>query len=354
MQFPEFSKPFKLTTDASNFAVSAILTQEKQGVDLPIAYFSKVLNECEQRYDEAERECLAVLYAVESFRPYLYGREFTLACDFEPVHWMTSVINPGARLSRWRLRLRDYSYKFEYKKGKLNSRIKALSENPPQIDKIEEDSSSTLSESSDDSDAQLNINSTKPQSVTFQKAFPIKKLPIQNKKKKTSSTIPTRMTASIMPKPVSILKRPSLLLKRTKSNSDGTSSELKPKLSFSTTTKQTTKENKKQPLIDKNLKIDQPVASTSGEDTISSRLKLRKLQLEKKDSSENEQFSSTDESSIAESEESDPPVFRSTRSTLPSLGFSKKILLKPLTRIFHQQVILFKKLTFISRIPVQG
>ena len=105
LQYPDFNKPFKLTTDTSEYAVGAMLTQEKDGVDMPIAYFPKVMNSCEKNYSKAEKECLAMLYAVTNFRPYLYGREFVLACAYEPVHWMAYINNPGARLLRWRLRL---------------------------------------------------------------------------------------------------------------------------------------------------------------------------------------------------------------------------------------------------------
>ena len=52
-----------------------------------------------------------------------------MACDYEPIHWITYVENPGARLLRWRLRLQDYQYKIEYKQGKLNRGVEALSAN---------------------------------------------------------------------------------------------------------------------------------------------------------------------------------------------------------------------------------
>ena len=68
---------------------------------------------CEQKYAKAGKDCLAVLYAVINFRPYPYGRAFILSFDYEPIHWITYVENPGARLLRWRLRLQDYQYKFE-------------------------------------------------------------------------------------------------------------------------------------------------------------------------------------------------------------------------------------------------
>ena len=81
LQYTDFNKPIELTTDASEHAVRATLTQEKDGVYMLIVYFSKVINSCEQNYSKAEKKCLAVLCAVKNFRPYLYGREFVLACE---------------------------------------------------------------------------------------------------------------------------------------------------------------------------------------------------------------------------------------------------------------------------------
>ena len=117
---------------------------------MSVAYFSKVMNSCEQKYAKAEKECLAVLYAVMNFRPFLYGREFILACDYEPIHWITYVENPGARLLRWRLRLHDYQYKFEYKQGVLNRGVEALSANP--ATEMDSSGSSDSTEDSDDPD----------------------------------------------------------------------------------------------------------------------------------------------------------------------------------------------------------
>ena len=92
-----------------------MLSQEKDGVDMPVAYSSKIINLCEQKHAKAEKECLAVMYAQLNFRVYLYGREFILACDYEPIDRISYVENPGARLLRWRLRLQYYQYKFDYK-----------------------------------------------------------------------------------------------------------------------------------------------------------------------------------------------------------------------------------------------
>ena len=65
-----------------------------------------------------EKECLAVLYAVNQFRPYIYGRKFILMSDHESLWWIDSVKDPGQRLIQWKLKLRDYEYEFNYEAGK--------------------------------------------------------------------------------------------------------------------------------------------------------------------------------------------------------------------------------------------
>lgn len=130
LQYPDFNATFKLTLDVSEYAIGAILTQEKDNVYLLVTHYSKILNSNEQKYPMAEKECLGILYAMEHFRPYLYGRDFILACDFEPVHWMTYIENPEARIQRWRIRMQNYQYKFECEPRKINRIVEALSNNP--------------------------------------------------------------------------------------------------------------------------------------------------------------------------------------------------------------------------------
>ncbi|KAL4113894.1 hypothetical protein QTP88_017450 [Uroleucon formosanum] len=61
LQYPDFSRPFIVTTDASNVAVGAILSQGKVGSDLPIAYVSRTLNKAEKNYNTTEKELLAIV-----------------------------------------------------------------------------------------------------------------------------------------------------------------------------------------------------------------------------------------------------------------------------------------------------
>lgn len=81
LQYPDFNKLFTVTIDASNYSIRAVLSQEKDGHELPVAYLSRMLTNPERNYFTTEKECLAVLYVVLHFRPYIYGKKFTLVSD---------------------------------------------------------------------------------------------------------------------------------------------------------------------------------------------------------------------------------------------------------------------------------
>lgn len=130
LQYPDFTLPFVVTTDASKYAIGGILSQGEIGKDRPIAYTSRLLNSAEQNYSTIEKELLAIVYSVNYFRPYLYGHKFTLVTDHKPLVWLDSVKDPTSRLARWRLKLAEYEYKIRYKAGKMNLNADALSRNP--------------------------------------------------------------------------------------------------------------------------------------------------------------------------------------------------------------------------------
>ena len=67
LQYPDFNKPFTLTTDASDYAIGAVLSQNVDGHDLPVAYLSRNLTKPEQNYFTTEKECLAVLFCNITF-----------------------------------------------------------------------------------------------------------------------------------------------------------------------------------------------------------------------------------------------------------------------------------------------
>ena len=127
LQYPDFTRPFVLTTDASNDTVGFILNQGPMGKDLPIAYTSRTLNNDERNYPTIEKELLAIVWRYMYFRQYLYGRKFTVVTDHRPVTWFFSVKDPSSRLLRWRLKLEEYEYEVKYKKGSSNTNADALS-----------------------------------------------------------------------------------------------------------------------------------------------------------------------------------------------------------------------------------
>ena len=73
LQYPNFPKPFILTTDASTNALGAVLSQDNIGYYLPIAFASRTLNKAETNYLPTERELFSIVWTIKCFRSYLFG-----------------------------------------------------------------------------------------------------------------------------------------------------------------------------------------------------------------------------------------------------------------------------------------
>ena len=125
-------KPFVITTDASNCALGAILSQGPVGKDLPIAFASRTLSQAEVNYNTTEKELLAIIFAVKHFRPYVYRQKFTLITEHRSLTWLDQLKDPtmGSRLARWKIKLQEYDYKIAFKPGRVNANADALSRNP--------------------------------------------------------------------------------------------------------------------------------------------------------------------------------------------------------------------------------
>lgn len=145
LQYPDFSKDFILTTDASNFALGAILSQGPIGADKPVCYASRTLNESEINYSTIEKELLAIVWATKYFRPYLFGRKFKIITDHKPLQWVMSLKEPNSRLTRWKLKLSEYDFTVIYRKGSSNTNADALS----RIQINNEETSSMVANASD-------------------------------------------------------------------------------------------------------------------------------------------------------------------------------------------------------------
>jgi hypothetical protein len=128
LAFPDFSKPFRVTTDASNIAMGGVLSQiQDDGSERPIAFVSKTLNKTQRKYSTIEREALSIVHCLEQFSSYLYGQRFTLITDHRPLTWLKTMTNPTPKLGRWQMILEQFDFNIIYKQGKLNTNADALS-----------------------------------------------------------------------------------------------------------------------------------------------------------------------------------------------------------------------------------
>lgn len=132
LAYPNFEIPFEISTDASNEAIEAILSQN----NIPIAFASKTLNKTESKYSTIEKELLGVVWGVKRFRCYVYGQPFTVFTDHKPLLGIHKLKDPSSRLLRLYLKLSEYSITLEYKPGKYNTVADALSRLPTNINVI--------------------------------------------------------------------------------------------------------------------------------------------------------------------------------------------------------------------------
>jgi RNase H-like domain found in reverse transcriptase/Integrase zinc binding domain/Reverse transcriptase (RNA-dependent DNA polymerase)/Integrase core domain len=131
LRYPDFSRTFILTTDASNYAIGAILGQKSdQDGEQVICYASRQLKDAETRYSTTEKEMLAVVWATKQFRCYLYGRSFEIVTDHRALKWLAEFKDQSSRLTRWALRLSEFEYTITHRPGTAVRNVDALSRYP--------------------------------------------------------------------------------------------------------------------------------------------------------------------------------------------------------------------------------
>uniref|UniRef100_A0A183BVP9 Reverse transcriptase n=1 Tax=Globodera pallida TaxID=36090 RepID=A0A183BVP9_GLOPA len=137
-------KALYLATDASDYGVGAVLfhKEDKSGKMGVIGYASRTLNSAERNYAQIEKEGRAVIFGVEKFNQYLYGRKFILQTDHEP---LKRIFGPkgelpvvaARRLHRWSLILMNYEFDVEYCSTNNFGYADGLSRLPcPEVDRV--------------------------------------------------------------------------------------------------------------------------------------------------------------------------------------------------------------------------
>ncbi|KAJ9544205.1 hypothetical protein OSB04_023912 [Centaurea solstitialis] len=155
IQPPDWTLPFELMCDASDFAIGAVLGQRKDGRVHAIHYASKTLDPAQLNYSTTEKELLAVVYAIEKFRTYLVGSKVIVYSDHAALRYLMNKKDAKPRLIRWILLLQEFDIEIKDKPGSENSVADHLSRlelgsspsNPPIDDSLPGDQLLSVSSS---------------------------------------------------------------------------------------------------------------------------------------------------------------------------------------------------------------
>ena len=129
LAYAEFTKPFKLHTDACGTGLGAGLYQtQEDGTKAVIAYASRSLNKAESHYPAHKLEFLALKWAVvEKFHKYFYGSTFDMYTDNNLLTYVLTTTKLDAASHCWVASLANYNFRLHYWAGKTNIDADALS-----------------------------------------------------------------------------------------------------------------------------------------------------------------------------------------------------------------------------------
>ena len=120
LRLADVNRPFRVVTDASDFALGCVLLQElEEDAWHPVAYASRKLSAAEQNYTATERETLAVVFALKTWRIYLF-QHFEVITDNMAVVYLKTKPSITKREARWVEFLADYNYTVRHRPGREN------------------------------------------------------------------------------------------------------------------------------------------------------------------------------------------------------------------------------------------
>jgi len=127
----DFNKVFILHTNWNALGIGVIMGQlNEEGKEYVITYASRNNNKVESNYSSYEGECLAIVWAVIHFRPYLYGTKFTLYTDHQLIKWLMTNDNLTSKLAHWELILQEYELKVIHQPGITHQNVDTMFQKP--------------------------------------------------------------------------------------------------------------------------------------------------------------------------------------------------------------------------------
>lgn len=119
LKAPNFQRPFSLYVDASGTGIGAMLAQaDDNGLDMPVAFYSKKLNRHQRNYAPIEMECLGLVRALEHFEVYFsLGYPIKVFTDHNPLVFIHRMRNSNQKLLRWALYLQRFDIEIQHIRG---------------------------------------------------------------------------------------------------------------------------------------------------------------------------------------------------------------------------------------------
>ena len=127
---PKPGKPFRMETDASDFAIATILLQQDdEGKWRPVAFMSKALNDAERNYEIYDKEMLTIMQGFYEWAHYLKGNDTVteVLTDHQNLTYFRKPQNLNQRQARWIMDLQEYNFTIKHRPGKTNTKADLLS-----------------------------------------------------------------------------------------------------------------------------------------------------------------------------------------------------------------------------------